>query len=680
MFDQESEAKREPFVTERFQLRNTDHLFGNQPEFGFGGFGELVYYRTYSRLRADGRQERWADTVLRIIEGCMSIRKDWYKRVGVAWDEKFWQDTAYGMSDSLFKMHWLAPGRGLYAMGTEHVYRVGAMPLFNCGASHLRSASYKHDLAWIMDALMCGVGVGVGISTQFVPLQRPGQPETYHVEDSRQGWVASVVALCEAFLHGAPLPVFNYDGIRKAGTPLKGIGGVASGPDPLRILHERMMVTFAKCLHGHITFLRMRADHVNQIGACITMGDVRRSAEMLISEPSYEFLRLKDYARNPDRVEWGDYSNNTIAVDGRDDIAWVAEQLSLMKSGERPGVLNRELLRLAKDPADLVNPCGEIPLVDKELCNVVEVVPERCSRDETGPDFGHNLREALHFATLYAQTVALLPTHSVQTNRILAKHRRIGVSKTGISGEFDVAPRGEFERWLRGNWARVKGWNERFAREAKVPTSIFVTTNKPSGTVSQLAGVTSGMHWRIDEYALRRIRVGVHSPIKKALDASGMKSEVDPTSGASVYAFPIHTHGKRNERQVSLAEQFELLLALQQHWADNSVSCTLKHDKDMPTLDLHQFLLQAIPKVKCLSILSHEEQEGGYALPPYEAISKEQYEAEVAALPKLDWRAYTGDGEDAQFCDSKSCDLRSLGVDGKAGHKASETDEGLDPV
>ena len=51
-----------------------------RPQFGFGLFGEAVYYRSYSRTKADGTQETWGDTVLRVVEGVMSmasVRSSW---------------------------------------------------------------------------------------------------------------------------------------------------------------------------------------------------------------------------------------------------------------------------------------------------------------------------------------------------------------------------------------------------------------------------------------------------------------------------------------------------------------------------------------------------------------------------------------------------------------------------
>ena len=77
------------FVTERFTLSpfTKRTIRSMTPEFGFGGFGALVYFRTYSRLKLDGSQETWADTVIRVIEGVMSIEKDWCAKNRLKWDE-----------------------------------------------------------------------------------------------------------------------------------------------------------------------------------------------------------------------------------------------------------------------------------------------------------------------------------------------------------------------------------------------------------------------------------------------------------------------------------------------------------------------------------------------------------------------------------------------------------------
>jgi ribonucleoside-triphosphate reductase len=42
-------------------------------DFGFNGLGNLVYKRTYSRLKDDGMNEEWHETVRRVVEGCFNL-------------------------------------------------------------------------------------------------------------------------------------------------------------------------------------------------------------------------------------------------------------------------------------------------------------------------------------------------------------------------------------------------------------------------------------------------------------------------------------------------------------------------------------------------------------------------------------------------------------------------------
>lgn len=73
----------------------------------------FVSHNTYSRLKPDGSQEHWHDTIIRVVEGIMSIRKDWYAKNNIRWDETYWQQTAHRMALAMFDMRMLPPGRGL---------------------------------------------------------------------------------------------------------------------------------------------------------------------------------------------------------------------------------------------------------------------------------------------------------------------------------------------------------------------------------------------------------------------------------------------------------------------------------------------------------------------------------------------------------------------------------------
>lgn len=56
------------YFSTRFALPKdfVDTYKAKQVNFGFNGLGEIAYIRTYSRLKEDGTNEQWADTVERI--------------------------------------------------------------------------------------------------------------------------------------------------------------------------------------------------------------------------------------------------------------------------------------------------------------------------------------------------------------------------------------------------------------------------------------------------------------------------------------------------------------------------------------------------------------------------------------------------------------------------------------
>lgn len=245
--------------------------------FGFNGLGEVVYRRTYSRLMEDGNRERFIDTIKRVVEGVMSIRKHYMKTHRLGWNENKMQQTAKTLAQSMYKLQFLPPGRGLWACGTKFMYRQGSMALNNCAGVVIRD-DINRSIPWIMDCLMCGVGVGFRIEwsskdhSEETPIlvAPPAKTSVFVIEDSREGWVDSVRVLLESFLpedrerepllssttgyDRTCLPVFDYSKIRTKGEPIRGFGGISSGPDPLIKLHLRIYAY----LDAYLEFLKDR--------------------------------------------------------------------------------------------------------------------------------------------------------------------------------------------------------------------------------------------------------------------------------------------------------------------------------------------------------------------------------------------------------------------------------------
>lgn len=648
-------------VKERFALDAAfcDGLHTKKAHFGFGEFGKATYYRTYSRMKADGSQEHWADTVIRAVNGVMSIRKNHYLLNNLAWDESASQRYAQKLAAAMFEMKWLPPGRGLWIMGTEYIYERGAAALNNCGAVDTTDLALAAD--WAMDMLMCGVGVGFNTAWkgENVAIPDKTKPLSYLIPDSREGWVSSVRLLIESYTGGKAWRVFDYSRIRPEGSPIRGFGGTASGPAPLMELHRRMENTLERFCRGAIDKTRCIVDLMNEIGACVVAGNVRRSAQIALgSADDQTFFELKDYAKHPDRAQIGWISNNTVVLEKTEDFERLPMIAEHIRDNGEPGIMNLNNVQrygrygeVAEDNAWLTNPCSEIPLESFELCNLAEVFPSRCDNEE-------EFYEVLEFATFYASTVALLPTHRPETNAVTVRNRRIGVSLSGIADMLDQWGATELTRRLRKGYKLVVSANKELAANAGIPASIRVTTVKPSGTISQLAGVSSGMHFPTFRYAIRRMRVGSASAICKVLKKAGIPHEKDLYSkNTTVFEFPVYLGQTRKASSVSAWEQFSLLAMLQREWSDNMVSCTIYFDPEGEGKQIEHMLAQFAPLIKSVSMLPHSKK-GAYRQMPYEGITKEEYEKRLAELPEIDWEDFRGsDGAESRFCTDDICYL-----------------------
>ncbi len=647
-------------VTERFELNRgyKEELMARVPRFGFNGFGEVIYYRTYSRRKPDGSQERWADTVVRVVEGIMSIRKNHYIEQGLVWSDEEWQNFAQRMASSCFDMQWLPPGRGLWIMGTEYIYERGSAALYNCGA--VDTSDLVNSADWAMDMLMSGVGVGFNTAwrgTATIPDK--SNPHLYVVEDSKEGWVKSVRLLLESYCGDGPFYRFDYSKIRPAGSPIHGFGGTASGPRPLKELHIRLEKIMDGFCRGEIDRTRCIADLFNSIGVCVVAGNVRRSAEIAIGSVDDEtFLHLKDYSRFPDRKDIGWMSNNSVVLQKREDFDRLPEISELIRQNGEPGILNlvnvQKYGRFGKEIGDrawLTNPCGEIALESYELCNLAEIFPTRCQSEK-------EFKDAVQFATFYAATVSLLPTHRSETNAIVARNRRTGVSISGITDWIEKIGITKMIRVLRDSYKLVREVNERLARDAGIPVSLKVTAVKPSGTVSLLAGVSPGMHFPVSRYAVRRLRAGNSQKITKFLIEAGVPHMPDDYSeNTTVFEFPIKYDNPRSIERVSAWEQFALLAMLQREWSDNMVSCTISFDEEREGAQVEHMLAMFAPVIKSASMLPRRKKDV-YEQMPIEPISKEEYEKRVESMPEIDWSGFGGsDGAGEGYCSILACNI-----------------------
>ena len=638
--------------------------------FGFNGLGELVYMRTYSRIKENGKNERWWETVQRVVEGTYSMQMNWIESHQLGWNPWQAQKSAQDMYERIFTMKFLPPGRGLWAMGTPITEKKGLYAALN-NCAFVSTKTIKEDYAkpfcFLMDASMLGVGVGFdtkGAGEIVIKgVQKDRDKQVYEIPDTREGWVESLKLLLESYFHGQAPIKFNYSKVRPAGEPIQGFGGVSSGHEPLLEVHEDIRKVLEKNSGEPITVTTI-VDIMNLIGKCVVAGNVRRTAEIVFGDShSEEYLDLKNYKVNPHRETYGWTSNNSIFAELGMDYTEAAKRI--VDNGE-PGFAwlhNMRKYSRMKNGGDNKdhrvaggNPCLEQSLESYELCCLVETFP---NNHDDFDDYAKTLK----YAYLYAKTVTLGKTHWSDTNRVMLRNRRIGCSVSGVA-QF-VTNRGldNFKEWLNDGYDVIQDWDKIYSDWFAVPKSIKTTSVKPSGTVSLLAGATPGLHYPESRFYIRRIRLSKHSELLEPLKKAGYNLE--PAFGSEdttmVVEVPVDVgEGIRTASELSIWEQFSLAAFLQRHWADNQVSCTVtfnpetEADQIAPALNYYQYHLKGI------SLLPRHDY-GAYKQMPYEAIDEDKYNKELSKLGKLSFGVIKNEEADVdKFCNNDSCEIPSI--------------------
>ncbi len=653
--------------------------FGYQDAAG-NSVGEITFLRTYSRLKADGTKETWVDVCERVINGMYSLQKDHAKTNRLPWSDAKAAASAKEAFDRLWNLKWTPPGRGLWVMGTDIVnVQRNSAALQNCAfvsTGSMTKTDPAKPFAFLMEASMLGVGVGFddkGADKDFT-IYKPQEGETYVIPDTREGWVESTAILLNAYLRpDSKAPAFDYSLIRKAGEPIKTFGGTAAGPEPLIKLHSYIDGIFKERAGQKLTRIDI-ADIGNLIGVCVVSGNVRRSAELLIGRvDDQDFLNLKNAEKFPERNSydpakpgWAWMSNNSVAVNVGDDLDSIIEGIAL--NGE-PGVvwmdISKQYGRLS-DPINNkdwrisgYNPCAEQSLESFECCTLVETY---LNRHENLEDF----KRTLKFAYLYAKTVTLLPTHWEETNAIMQRNRRIGTSVSGVANFADNKGLPVLRQWMDEGYKTIKSYDTNYSEWLGIRESIKMTTVKPSGTVSILAGESPGVHWTVGgQYFNRAIRFANNDPMLPLFKLANYR--VEPASESpdttSVVFFPIKSSAKRSEKDVSIYEKMALAATAQRYWSDNSVSVTISFDPETEASSIGTALHMYDGQLKTVSFLPSGN--ATYPQMPYTQITAEEYESEgTMKLFPIDLSGvYAGMAADAigeAYCTTDACEVRLI--------------------
>ncbi len=290
---------------------------------------DLIVYMKYARyLKTEKRRETWEELVNRTRD--MHIKK--YPHLAEEIREVF--------QDFVLTKKVLPSMRSLQFAGkaieTNHAR------LYNC--AFILMDDY-HAFSETMFLLLGGSGVGYSVQKQHVtklPLVvgHNERSRRHVIEDSIMGWANAVKCLVKAYFFGKANPIFDFSSIREKGTELITAGGLAPGPEPLRVC-----LTQLRGILNEARDRKLRPIEVHDIQCFIAdavlSGGIRRSACIsFFSLDDVEMLESKAgnwWESEPQRGR----ANNSVALLrhslDKEEFMSVWERVQASGSGE-PGI------------------------------------------------------------------------------------------------------------------------------------------------------------------------------------------------------------------------------------------------------------------------------------------------------------------------------------------------------
>ena len=603
-------------LSEAFLTPYTDKT----PPWGFDGLGYVVFKRTYARTldEKENTTEEWWQTLRRVVDGAEAIG------AGLTDDE------SERLFDYMFNLKASVGGRMLWQLGTPNNERLGGDSLVNCWFVDLTK---PEDFSWMFERLMLGGGVGFSVTDpDTLGVVRQGTVQhlnevdaDYIVPDKREGWAQAVLLALRTYLGDEDDPTYltyNTSLIRPAGAPIRTFGGKASGPGILVEGIEKITAVLNGAVGRHMTSVEV-LDIANIIGSVVVAGNVRRSAEIALGRPDdVEYLNAKRWDLGTIPMHRA-MSNNSVVVD---DINELPEEFweGYSGNGEPYGLFNLTASQMWGRVAEVLpdqsivgtNPCAEIGLANRESCNLSEVFLPNVESKEEFMDIAGLLYKV-------QKAIAAMPYLDRESDEITSQNMRLGLGVTGIaqsSGKLEwLSPTYEHLRGLDQVWSEKHGW----------PVSKRLTTVKPSGTLSLLAGVTPGVHPGYSRYHIRRVRMSVGDPLLQYCSDKGYNVEwvknLDGTVSdrTKLVEFPCDfPEGTLLAEHVSAIQQMNLQRVLQENWADNAVSVTIYiHSGELENVKM--YLKANWSTMKSVSFLPHSEH--GFDQAPLEEITEEEY-------------------------------------------------------
>ena len=628
----------------------------------------FIHTSRYARwLDKEGRRESWPETVQRYMDNVVrpKLGKDTY---------------VDGIEEAILNLEVMPSMRAVMTAGPalERDNTAG----YNCSYLPVDDPKSFDEAMFI---LLCGTGVGFSVERQFVS-KLPEVPTLFQsdttvvVKDSKEGW-AKALRQVIALLYSGEIPKWDTSAVRPAGARLKTFGGRASGPAPLIDLFNFVTRVFAEAQGRKLSSIECH-DIMCKIGDVVVVGGVRRSAMISLSNLSDDRMRhaksgewWDDPQNNIRRFGYRALANNSVAYTEKPDaVSFMREWMALVESGSgERGIFNRQASKkqAAKNGRRDsnfefgTNPCSEIILRPYQFCNLTEVVVRAT---DTIEDLERKVKLATILGTIQS-TYTKFPYLRKVWQRNTEEERLLGVSLTGIMDNTLLTTK---NMGLDKTLERLKNvavsTNAEWAERLGIPVAAAITCVKPSGTVSQLVNSSSGIHARHSPYYIRTVRGDNKDPLTQFMKDQGIPSEpeIGKPEQTTVFSFPVKAPDKAVvTSDLSAIDQLEMWLMYQRHWCEHKPSVTINVKKD-EWFEVGAFVYKHFDEMSGVSFLPYNEHT--YQQPPYQEVSKSEYEELLSLMPTaIDWSKlaeYEQEdntaGSQTLACSGDSCEIVDL--------------------
>ena len=305
----------------------------------------------------------------------------------------------------------------------------------------------------------------------------------------------------------------------------------------------------------------------------------------------------------------------------------------------------------------VVHNCGEILLDSRGVCNLTEV--NVFGFVEDGKLNKDDLFDAQRLSARVGMRMTLPEFELYRWDIINKRDRLIGCSLTGWQDMVNATNMSKADEVELFSFLKevTNTEAESYAKELEINTPLLQTTFKPSGTLSLLPSVSSGIHYSHSEFYIRRIRISTDDPLAKTLMELGYNwnPEVGQTVDdmkTIVVDFPIKAPHGKTKHDVSALEQLENYVRAMKHYVEHNVSITITVKED-EWAEVEQYVWEHWDEILAVSFLPLSE--AFYQLMPYESITEIQYDALLESLPQFAYGALSKyeSGDDLEIDDSE---------------------------